>query len=173
MLSAAGLAILWDRQRKKGALVLPFAVLSAVLAVSAVLSALTIAQIGCWKDSLTLWNRQIEVYPGRGFQVYNQRGIVHGEAGRHIEALSDFNMAIALNGKDALAYNNRGLTYMEIGELGRAIEDFRVAASLNPSWSAPYASLSLAYMRMGEKELSIETAEKAGKAGYSNEMPWL
>src|SRR4051812_32583946 len=42
-------------------------------------------------------------------QVYNMRGSVLGLAGRHEEALSDFNKAISLDAQYAQAYANRAL----------------------------------------------------------------
>ncbi len=60
-------------------------------------------------------------------------------------ALADFNKAIELDPKYALAYNGRGNVYDEKGNRDQAIADFTKAIELNPKYYEAYGSRSLAY----------------------------
>ncbi len=65
-------------------------------------------------------------------QAYNMRGAVFGQAGKHAEALADFNKAISLDPNYAPAYANRGLVYRQTNTLDLALADYNKAIALDP-----------------------------------------
>jgi tetratricopeptide (TPR) repeat protein len=63
--------------------------------------------------------------------AYVARGLAWQKKGDDDRALADFNGAIRVNPKDALAYNDRGLLWRERGESDRAIADFTAAIAID------------------------------------------
>lgn len=146
-----------------------YGVIVAGLALSLVLAALTVRQIGFWHDSLALWNRQIEVYPGSVPHAYNMRGLAYDEKGMFRAAIVDFNFSIVLDPSNAFAFNNRGNAYRSLGNFSQAIDDFKRAATLAPSLPEPFHNLSGAYSEIGEIELAFESARRASELGWGRQ----
>jgi tetratricopeptide (TPR) repeat protein len=63
--------------------------------------------------------------------AYVARGLAWQKKGDDVRALADFNSAIKVNPKDALAYNDRGMLWRERGESDRAIADFTAAIAID------------------------------------------
>ncbi|MBS1997382.1 MAG: tetratricopeptide repeat protein [Cyanobacteria bacterium SZAS LIN-2] len=61
------------------------------------------------------------------------RGTAYSELGNYKAALSDFDRAIALDGKAHLAFNNRGVVYFRQGIADKAISNFDQALALDPT----------------------------------------
>src|SRR5215216_4477438 len=64
-------------------------------------------------------------------QAYNMRGSILGQAGRHQEALADFEKAISLDPNYAQAFANRGLVYRQTGKLDQALADYDRALAID------------------------------------------
>jgi len=64
--------------------------------------------------------------------AYVARGLAWQKKGDSDRALADYNGAIRMNPKDALAYNNRGMLWRERGDSDRAIADFTAAIAIDP-----------------------------------------
>jgi tetratricopeptide (TPR) repeat protein len=165
MLAGALLALTleWARRKKTA---LSAAAYIAVISIFIVLAGMTIRQTAFWKDSISLWNRQIEVYPGKVPHAYNLRGLAYDEQKKHREAIADFDTAVALDPRYAYAYNNRGNARKAAGEFGKAIDDYLKAASLAPHLAEPYINLSVAYSETGEMELAFEAQRMARERGW-------
>jgi len=85
-----------------------------------------------WRDSGTLWNDVISKYPGRVFDAYLNRGYELLDQGKRIEALADFEQAIAINPKVARAWINKGDVMAEMGQNDSAYVCFDRAIALKP-----------------------------------------
>src|SRR5215208_5805372 len=79
-------------------------------------------------------------------QAYNMRGAVLGLAGRHEEALQDFNKAIAIRPDTAEAYYNRGLLYQGQRQHQFATDDFSTAVGLASQQAEPLIARGLSYI---------------------------
>ncbi|OGQ62050.1 MAG: hypothetical protein A2V21_307345 [Deltaproteobacteria bacterium GWC2_55_46] len=143
-----------------------YAALAVMLAILVALSAVTVRQTGFWKDSIALWNRQIELYPGKVVHSYNMRGLALDEAGRHREAIDDFNVVISINPKDAYALNNRAGAYGALGEFDKAIDDLMRAIPLLPGKPEPWVNLAAAYSNIGKDDLAFEARQRAEALGW-------
>jgi protein O-mannosyl-transferase len=145
------------RRRSVGILSIAAAVLVLVS-----LSYLTARQIGIWKNSITLWNYQIENEPEPVSFAYEIRGSAfYWQKGQFDKAIADFTRAIALDQSDSQAYFLRAMAYDKKGDIDKAIADRTKAIALNPSFYEAYIQQSLAYEEKGQIKMAIENLEKA------------
>ena len=105
-------------------------VLSAILAI--VLGYLTIRQTGVWKNSVTLWSHEIQVYPDEAPIGYTNLGLAYTALGDHEKAVFYYDKAISIDPLYSDAYVNRGVIYMAHGDNSAAVADFSEALKLNP-----------------------------------------
>jgi tetratricopeptide (TPR) repeat protein len=61
------------------------------------------------------------------------------------KAFADYNKAIVLWPKNAVAYYNRGLAYSKKGESNSALKDFETAIALKPTYADAYFARGNAY----------------------------
>jgi protein O-mannosyl-transferase len=96
---------------------------------------MTVRLIAVWKDTGTLWTRQIEIQPlGR---AYKDRGIYYYSIGRYDEALEDFSTAFRiakeLEWPDYFnLYAYHGETQRAAGRYNEAVKDFTDAIAMYP-----------------------------------------
>lgn len=76
---------------------------------------------------------------------HNELGVQLLEEGRYDEAIVEFNRAIELAPKLAMAYTNRGSAYINKGELDKAIADCDKAIDLDPKLAEAYSNRAYAY----------------------------
>lgn len=138
----------------KGRLLASVAVITAVTALS--LGALTIKQAAVWKDSLTLWNHEISLYPDSVPIAYTNRGIAYGTRGNFRLATEDFTRAIEIKPDHAKAYFNRARAYSETGGHLLAVADLTTAIGLKPRYVNAYFNRGTAYANLGRYEEAIE-----------------
>lgn len=138
---------------------------ACVLSISVALSILTVRQQAIWKDSIALWNREIENFPDF-YKGYNNRGSAWAEAGKFREAIEDYNISIKLKQAYPEAYVNRGIAYLRLGENTLAKEDFLAAIRMNPKLGEAYHYLGQAFMSMGNAEYAATAEKKAMELGY-------
>ena len=82
--------------------------------------------------------------------IYFYRGTAYSKKGEYDSAIADFNQAIQLNPKDAIAFNNRGNAYGKKGQYDYAIDDFSEAIQLNPKYTEAFNNRGVAYNKQGE-----------------------
>lgn len=73
----------------------------------------------------------IAVFPASAVSHYN-RALAHQKIGNHLQAISDYTIAIRFAPNDADSFNNRGLAYAELGEFEKALLDYAEAIRLAP-----------------------------------------
>ena len=84
--------------------------------------------------------RAINSGAGRPSINYNNRGYAYRDKGDTDRAIADFNEAIRLDPKNAIAYTNRGLAYGDKGDTDRAIADLTEAIRLDPKNAIAYTN---------------------------------
>lgn len=92
---------------------------------------------------------------------YVNRGFAYGNKGDNDSAIADYNQAIALDPKSAMAYNNRCIAYRGKGDTDRAIADCSQAISLDPKFAFPYNNRGLAYGDKGDNERAVADYNQA------------
>jgi tetratricopeptide (TPR) repeat protein/uncharacterized membrane protein len=93
--------------------------------------------------------------------LYLNRGVERGRNGDDDGELADFDEAIRIDPKFALAYKNRGKKLLAKGEYDAAIESFNAAIQLKPNDFVNYTRRGDAYRRKGEFELAAADYNKA------------
>jgi tetratricopeptide (TPR) repeat protein len=161
-LAGAGAARLWS-VRPRWRLSLGAVTLAAVL----VFSGLSVRQMGFWKNTYSLWDRVLHVYPESSW-AYGGRGMAQLEAGNAWGALEDFNRAVAIEeryGPDSdhpswlywkshWMYHGRGVAYLELGRHEAAIQSLTRAIELmpHPPQAVYYKRRAEAYQATGRYE---------------------
>lgn len=154
ILLGAGAGVLSKRAGKK-----PLSAIMAVLALALVV--LTIRQEAIWKDTLTLWNHEIRLFPGRVKIAYNSRGGAYRELHDYRRALEDFNTAISLDPGYAMPYNNRGLVYRDAGDYARALSDFSTSISLDPRNAVAFINRADTYKDLRDYQKALADYDAA------------
>ena len=80
------------------------------------------------------------------------------------KAIEDFNKAIELDNKFALAYNNRGMVYLNKKEYDKAIEDFNKAIELDNKFALAYNNRGIVYLDRNKKDEYDKAIEDFNKA---------
>jgi tetratricopeptide (TPR) repeat protein len=91
---------------------------------------------------------------------YN-RGTTYAESGKFTEAILDFNKAIELNPKCAVAYYNRGTAYAKSGKFTEANSDNNKAIELNSNNAEAYYNRGTTYAKSGKFTEAISDLNKA------------
>ncbi|HEU4344564.1 MAG TPA: tetratricopeptide repeat protein, partial [Candidatus Binatia bacterium] len=77
------------------------------------------------------------------------RGNTFLQEGQYDAAIAEFNKALEINPKSALAYYHRGLAYSNKGRHDLAVADYTDALALNPAILEKSSLLHLAYFSRG------------------------
>ena len=79
-------------------------------------------------------------------------GVEHMEAGRYVEAVSEFGNAINLDATMALAYNGRGEAYWELGSADGALQHYEAAIRIDPELAVAYHNRAEVIRSLGLEE---------------------
>jgi len=89
-------------------------------------------------------------------ESYNWRGFIAGKEELDYEgAIRNFNEAIRLDPKYAIAYGNRGVAYSKLGEYQKAIEDYNQAIELYPNYAKAYFNRAFTYSKLENYQQAI------------------
>ncbi|MEH2438602.1 MAG: tetratricopeptide repeat protein [Nostoc sp.] len=112
--------------------------------------------VGAWQLRLLkpLTNAQQTLY---------KEGVNKYEAGNYEGAIEDFNQAIELDPKNALAYNKRGDAYYRLGDYEQAQADSSQAILLNPQDANAYFDRGFAFSELGKYKEAIADYTQAIK----------
>ena len=130
--------------------------LVAVLACSA----LSIHQLGYWRDTETLFRHALEVNPKNGMaQVILGESLI--DQGRTDEALTLFSDAVRSGGGASLPLSEMGHALILQKRFAEAIDPLRQAVARDPGMSAAHENLGAAYLGSGSPAEAIPQFEEA------------
>jgi len=113
---------------------------AAILTLS--LSALTVRQVGFWRDSELLFNRALAVTKGN-WLAHNNLGAYLLERGRYQEAVGHLEKATLLVPGYPEGHNNIGYALSMLGRPEEAVVHYRVALRLRADYPAAHYNLGL------------------------------
>lgn len=116
-------------------------------------------------EAIAEFTKAIQVTSGDSAEVYSYRGLAYFDKGDLDQAISDYNIAIAINPNYSKAYSHRGLAYAYKGDFDQAISDYNKAIIINPNYAKTYAKRALAYFSKQEYDKSWEDVHKAQALG--------
>ena len=150
---------------------------SLAVVVILVLGWLSVQRNYDYRNKFSIWNDTVVKCRGNWRAHYN-RGNAYYSKGEDDRAISDFDEAIRLRPRFAIAYNNRGVVYRKQGKYELAISDFDRAIKLNPKYAKAYLNRGLAYSNKGDYELVIPDLDKAiqlnpSNAKACNNLAWI
>lgn len=119
-----------------------------IILVFCLLTGLTIHQTKIWKNSLSLWNAELQMFPNV-YTAYVSRGLAYTDSGNYTEALSDFEKAIKMEPYNALLYMNRGVVLAKMKNYRAALEDYTTAIKLDPLLTPAYYNRGLMFLNSG------------------------
>ena len=142
----------WSYQR------LNFAAIAVV--ISGVLMTITWQQIGYWKNSVTLFQRAVDVTTNN-FIAENNLG--HGLLmdRKFAEAAEHFKKSLEINPRFAIAYLNMGLVLSQEDKPDEALEAYAKALALEPDFSVVYNLAGKTHDRLGNTEQAVLNYQQA------------
>lgn len=118
---------------------------------------------GCITLGVGAWQLRLPKPLTDAQQTLYQEGVNKYEAGNYEGAVEDFNQAIELDPKNALAYNKRGDAYYRLGDYEQAQADSSQAISLNPQDANAYFDRGFAFSELGKYKEAIADYTQAIK----------
>jgi tetratricopeptide (TPR) repeat protein/uncharacterized membrane protein len=93
--------------------------------------------------------------------LHVNRGVERGNKNDPEGALSDYDEAIRIDAKNALAYVNRGSSRLDKDEYDAALQDFGQAILLNPNLLSAYRGRANTYREKGDLDHAVDDYKKA------------
>ncbi len=134
--------------------------ISILALVIVVNSVLTYLRNNVWKDEITLSTDSIKKSPGKG-RPYNNRGDALVDEKRFEEALLDFDKAIELLPKYAMAYYNRGNLYQKQKKYEQALADFNYAIRYRRDFDKAYNNRGTLYKETNRLDEALVDYDRA------------
>jgi Tfp pilus assembly protein PilF len=119
-------------------------------------SIFTVQQIKIWKDSVTLWNHNLNIYPDSTHVAYYNRGKAFEDDKNYRKALDDYEKAIELNPGFPDSFINRGTVLETIGSHHQAIESYNEAIKIDLRAEDAYYNRGISYGSLGQYQKAIQ-----------------
>ncbi len=100
-------------------------------------------------------------YAVKSAKDYFDSGRAAQQRGEYKKAVEDYDEAIVLNPKYAIARYNRGNTHLVLNNYQDAIEDYAAALELNPKYAEAYNNRGVAKNNLKDHQSAIEDYSKA------------
>jgi tetratricopeptide (TPR) repeat protein len=94
--------------------------------------------------------------PRKRARIYNNRGVSYRRLKQYRRAIQDYDEAIRLNSRVALAYYNRGIVYGILRQYSRAIQNYDEALRLSPRFAIAYNNRGNAYSNLKQYRRAIQ-----------------
>jgi tetratricopeptide (TPR) repeat protein len=126
----------------------------AVTALLSILAATTWVQVGYWQNSITLFERALEV-TRNNYLAHNNLGVALFERGNTQEAVFHYQETLRIEPDYARAHSNLGLALSAQGKAEEAISHLSVALRLDPNNLDARNNFGLALFEKGDVQQAI------------------
>jgi tetratricopeptide (TPR) repeat protein len=158
------IAVVWGASRLLAALPrLRRAACCGMAIVLACLTAATWRQTAFWRDSETLWARDIAVASGSAVAHINLGRCCY-DAGRFAETIEHSRQALLLEPDNPRAHFNLGLVLDRQGRSAEAIQQYRLAVRADPGYAQAHHNLGFALYQSGSVAEAVEHYRRAVQA---------
>ena len=124
-------------------------------AMLAVLSVLTVTQIGYWRTSYDLYAHALSAVDDN-WLAHNNMAILMAQQYRYDEAVGHFRESLRVNPDQAEGYKNIANAYQASGNNPMAIESLRAAVGLIPNDADGHFRLGYAYLAAGNTDAAYQ-----------------
>lgn len=122
--------------------------LGAAALILLVLSAISWADVGAYRDDLAAWRRAAQTSPHSAF-VHRQLGVAYYFRKDYIDARTEYIEALRLEPDIAMAHNNLGVVYMDTGRMAEAEQEYLSELKINPGYQNALNNLDIVYKAEG------------------------
>jgi len=131
-------------------------IILAVLAIGIIsaLAATTWLQLGYWKDNISLYRHALQVTTGN-YPILNNYGTALADQGNVDEATRQYEEALRVWPKSALAHVNLGVVLANQGKFMEAIRHYDEALRLIPDYALAHGNLGRALVSQGKIDEAI------------------
>jgi tetratricopeptide (TPR) repeat protein len=155
VLLGAGAALIIEKNSKP-----LLAFLLGFISVATVgLSYATVTQTAIWKDSLTLWDHELALYPEAYIPLMN-RGAALVKMGEYDRGMKDLDRAVQLAPVSRNARYNRALALKTMGRYREALDDLNEAIKIRPD-ADTYNNKGNVLKRLGDQAGAVENYRKS------------
>ncbi|MCK4739694.1 MAG: tetratricopeptide repeat protein [Deltaproteobacteria bacterium] len=139
-----------------------YVAITAFLVIGA-LCITTFYQVGFWKDSMTLWNRTVELEP-KAAVAYNNRGIIYERDNQYKLAFKDYKAALEIKPNYSNAHNNIGNMYSKKQKYSLALEHLSKAILIDSKYANAYNNRGLLFNKLGQTQRAVSDFSSAIEA---------
>jgi tetratricopeptide (TPR) repeat protein len=125
-----------------------------------ILLLLTMGQVRCWRDSVTLFEHTLAV-TADNFVIHHNLGVALTARGQREQAAPHFLEALRLNPYNARAQNRLGEELFAQGKIGEAAAKFHRAVNINPDLAAAHNNLGRVHAHEGKMDAALASFQKA------------
>ncbi len=98
---------------------------------------------------------------GLSHNIHNNIGIAYDKAGKHEEALSEFNEALRLDPGYVEVFNNLAVTYHSMGLVDEAAEKLKEAIRSRPGYAEAHCNMGIIYSSSGRYDEALAEFNEA------------
>ena len=132
------------------------------IAAAAVLLAMAVStcmQLGYWQNSITIFERAIEVNPNGRFAQANL-GVAFLRKNSYDDAIVHFEKALQIDPCDAMSHLNIGVVLFRKNKIDEAVSHFEKAAAIDPCDVPTRLNLATALAKQGKTQRAIEQCDE-------------
>lgn len=141
--------------------------LAVLIVLISFFSFLTIRRNFDWHDPITFYEKNLKYTPNSYIQ-HNNLGMAYASAGRHQEAIKEYQTAISLADVYPQVHYNLGNSLVSINNLKEAEKEYYKAIKISPSFSLPYLNL-LKLAILDQNKTKLQDILLKIKANFSEE----
>jgi tetratricopeptide (TPR) repeat protein len=112
-------------------------------------------QVGYWQNSITLFERTLDVTENN-YMAHNNLGHRLLELEKTDEAFQHFVKSIEINSEFEIAHLNLGLAFSRKGKLNQAIKHYTKALKIKPNYTVAHNNLGNAWYRLDKADKAYE-----------------